>query len=147
MTDTSQKNIDGLNAVLGETFRLYVQTHGYHWNVEGANFRQLHATFEGQYQNLWAALDIIAERIRTQGAYAPGSVADLMALAEPEDTPAQSANDMIAKLIAGNEALAATLRNAIVTSADAGDEVSAGMLTDRLEWHEKELWMMKASTR
>ncbi|WP_391482785.1 Dps family protein [Nereida sp. NH-UV-3] len=147
MTDVSQKNIDALNAVLGETFRLYVQTHGYHWNVEGPNFRQLHVMFEEQYQNLWGALDEIAERIRTQGAYAPGSVADLMALATPEDMPAQSAEEMVTKLAAGHEALADTLRNAIETSGDAGDEVSAGILTDRLEYHEKELWMMKASTR
>ncbi|WP_417258141.1 Dps family protein [Celeribacter sp.] len=147
MTTASQKNIDALNTVLGETFRLYVQTHGYHWNVEGPNFRQLHALFEEQYQNLRGALDEIAERIRTQGAYAPSSVADLMALAAPEDTAAQSAEEMIAKLIAGHEALATTLRDAITASADAGDEVSAGMLTDRLDYHEKELWMMKSSTR
>lgn len=147
MTTTSQKNIAGLNGVLAETFRLYVQTHGYHWNVEGPNFRQLHVMFEEQYQNLWAALDEIAERIRTQGSYAPGSVADLMALAGPEDTAAQSAAEMMTKLIAGHEALAALLRDAIANSGDAGDEVSSGMLTDRLEWHEKELWMMKASAR
>lgn len=145
MTITTQANIDALNAVLGQTFRLYVQTHGYHWNVEGPNFRQLHELFEAQYQTLWGALDGIAERIRIQGAYAPGTVADLMVKAAPEDTPAQSAEDMVEKLIAGHEALAATLRDAIGTAGDVGDEVSAGLLTDRLEWHEKELWMMKAS--
>ncbi len=90
---------------------------------------------------------MIAERIRTQGGYAPGSVADLMALAAPEDKPAQSADEMVTLLIAGHEALAATLRDAIATSGDAGDEASADILTDRLEWHEKELWMMKASMR
>ncbi len=147
MTQKNQANIDSLNAVLGQTFRLYVQTHGYHWNVEGPAFRRLHQMFEDQYQNLWGALDEIAERIRTQGAYAPGTVADLMAKADREDAPAQSAEEMVARLIAGHEALAATLRGAIGTAADAGDEVSAGLLTDRLEWHEKELWMMKASTR
>lgn len=147
MTTLSQNNIAGLNAVLGETFRLYVQTHGNHWNVEGPNFRQLHAVFEEQYQNMWAALDEIAERIRTQGAYAPASVADLMALAAPEDAPAQSADEMVTKLITGHEALAQTLRSAMEASADADDEVSAGVLTDCLEWHEKELWMMKASAR
>ncbi len=147
MVDASQKNIDALNAVLGQTFRLYIQTHGYHWNVEGPSFRRLHVMFEEQYQNLWGALDEIAERIRTQGAYAPGTVADLMALAEPEAAAAQSAEKMVTKLIAGHEALSGTLRGAIAASSAAGDEVSAGMLTDRLEYHEKELWMMKASTR
>lgn len=147
MTATDHANIAALNAVLSQTFRLYVQTHGYHWNVEGPNFRQLHALFEEQYRNLWAALDEIAERIRIRGAHAPGSVAALMAGAGPEDAPAQSAAEMIARLIAGHEALAGTLRGAIATAGKAGDEVSAGMLTDRLEWHEKELWMMRASTR
>lgn len=143
----TQANIDALTATLGQTFRLYVQTHGYHWNVEGPAFRQLHVMFEEQYQNLWAALDEIAERIRVQGAYAPGSVAALMAPVADEDTPAQSAEDMVAKLIAGHGALADHLRTAIATAAEAGDEVSAGILTDRLEWHEKEIWMMTASTR
>jgi starvation-inducible DNA-binding protein len=147
MTTEQQKNVSQLNIVLAETFRLYMQTQGYHWNVEGPNFRLLHVMFEEQYQNLWGALDTIAERIRTQGAYAPGSVADLMALAGPEDAAAQSPGEMVSKLIAGHAALAATLRIAIAASGDAGDEVSAGILTDRLEWHEKELWMMKASLR
>lgn len=138
---------DRLKAVLGQTFRLYVQTHGYHWNVEGPEFRQLHDVFEAQYTNLWEALDEIAERIRVQGAYAPGTVAELMALAGEEDDPAQSASDMVARLISGHDDIARTLRAAIASAAEAGDEVTAGMLTDRLEWHEKAIWMMKASTR
>lgn len=142
---TTQANIATLKSVLGETFRLYVQSHGYHWNVTGPQFRQLHALFEEQYQNLWSALDEIAERIRIQDAAAPGSVAELMSLAAAEAEPAQSAEDMVTKLIAGHETLAGLLRTGIATAAEAGDEVSAGLLTDRQEWHEKELWMMKAS--
>lgn len=142
---TTEANITALNAVLGQTFSLYVQTHGYHWNVTGPNFRQLHAVFEAQYRDLWSALDEIAERIRVHDVLAPGTVADLMAQAAPEEAPAQSADDMIEKLIASHEILVNTLRDAIGTAAEAGDEVSAGLLTDRLEWHEKELWMMKAS--
>lgn len=144
---TSQPVTTSLTQVLGETFRLYVQTHGYHWNVEGPQFRQLHAMFEAQYQNLWGALDEIAERIRVHGEYAPASVAGLMAHAGPEAAPAQSADDMIDRAMSGHAAIAQTLRTAIATAADAGDEVSAGLLTDRLEWHEKEIWMMRASTR
>lgn len=147
MTDTSQANIASLYSVLGQTFRLYVQTHGYHWNVEGPAFRQLHVVFEQQYQNLWGALDVIAERIRTQDAYAPGTVASLMDLAGPEAEPAQSAEEMVRKLVTAHTDIGETLRQAIQTAGDAGDEVSAGLLTDRLEWHEKELWMMKAGQR
>ena len=142
---TNQANIDSLKSILGKTFRLYVQTHGYHWNVEGPEFRQLHALFEEHYTNLWGALDEIAERIRILGAHAPGSVAELMALAGDEAAPAQSADAMMVALITAHEALAADLRAAIAVAQEAEDEVSAGFLTDRLEWHEKELWMMKAS--
>ncbi|KAB6714350.1 MULTISPECIES: DNA starvation/stationary phase protection protein [Roseobacteraceae] len=147
MTTSTQTNIDALNTVLGQTFRLYVQTHGYRWNVEGPNFRLLHSLFEAQYQNLWAALDDIAERIRIQGAYAPGTVVDLMKLAPAEAAPTHSAEAMITTLIAEHDTIAGTLRDAIKAAGVAGDEVSVGLLTDRLEWHEKELWMMKASTR
>lgn len=147
MTAIQQANIDALKNVLGQTFRLYVQTHGYHWNVEGPGFRQLHAVFEEQYRNLWDALDEIAERIRALGAYAPGSVSDLMALAGEEAAAPQSADDMVAKLIAAHDRIAVVLRDAIATAGEAGDEVSTGLLTDRLAWHEKELWMMKAGSR
>ncbi len=142
---TSKTNIDNLTAILGKTFGLYVQTHAYHWNVVGPAFRQLHAAFEDQYTNLWTALDDIAERIRSLGAPAPGSLAELTALAGPAPAPAQSANAMVSALIAGHEALAAELRTGIASAQDAGDEVTAGLLTDRLSWHEKELWMMKAA--
>ncbi|PVB60952.1 DNA starvation/stationary phase protection protein [Labrenzia sp. 011] len=147
MTDTSQDHTGSLSKVLASTFRLYVQTHGYHWNVEGPSFRQLHLMFEEQYQNLWNALDSIAERIRSLGAYAPGSVAELMKLAGEEAAPAQSAEAMVDALIKSHDALAGQLRAAIVTAQEAGDEPSAGMLSDRLEWHEQQLWMMKASRK
>jgi starvation-inducible DNA-binding protein len=144
---TTTPIVTALNSVLGQTFRLYVMTHGYHWNVEGPAFRQLHQMFEEQYQNLWGALDEIAERIRVQGVYAPASVAELMSYAPVEAAPAQSAGDMIIRAIDEHEAIENTLRDAITIAGDAGDHVSAGMLTDRLEWHEKEIWMMRASTR
>ena len=143
----SKANIDSLAAILGQTFGLYVQTHAYHWNVEGPEFRQLHAVFEEQYNNLWAALDEIAERIRCLGAPAPASLAELVSLSGTAPAPAQSADTMVDALIAAHAALADALRTAITTAQEAGDEVSAGLLTDRLAWHEKELWMMKSSRK
>ena len=147
MSNETQANIESLKNILAKTFRLYVQTHGYHWNVEGPEFRQLHAVFEEQYTSLWGSLDEIAERIRSLGAHAPGSAAELMALAGNEAAPAQSAIDMVKALIAAHEDMAGNLREAIAVAQEAGDEPSAGYLTDRLEWHEKELWMMKASQK
>ena len=144
---SSKTNTDSLSAILGQTFGLYVQTHGYHWNVEGPEFRQLHAVFEGQYNNLWAALDEIAERIRSLGAPAPANLNELVALSGEAPAPVQSADAMIDALIAAHTSLCDALRSAIATAQDASDEVSAGLLTDRLAWHEKELWMMKSSRK
>ncbi len=144
MSTAPQANIDSLAGVLRQTFGLYVQTHSYHWNVEGPAFHQLHALFEEQYNDLWSALDEIAERIRGLGAYAPASLAEL-APAGAAPSPAQSADAMVENLIAAHEALAGTLRAAIATAQETGDEPSAGLLTDRLAWHEKQLWMMKAA--
>jgi starvation-inducible DNA-binding protein len=134
-----------LSKVLADTYMLYLKTHNFHWNVEGERFRALHEMFESQYRDMWEALDEIAERIRALGEYAPGTYAKFAKLAtikDNEDIPA--APDMLKELIADNEALAVTLADAIKTVQEAGDEPSAGMLTDRQSIHEKQTWMMKA---
>lgn len=134
-----------LSKVLADTYVLYLKTHNFHWNVEGERFRSLHEMFEDQYRDMWGALDEIAERIRALGEYAPGTYAkftELATIKENETIP--SGQDMLRELIADNEAIAATLAEAIKTVQDAGDEPSAGMLTDRQTAHEKQVWMMKA---
>ncbi len=147
MSTSNQKTIDNLRQVLGQTFSLYFQTQSYHWNVEGPQFRQLHEMFDEQYTELSEALDGIAERIRILGAMAPRSVSEMMSHAGDEAVPASSAEEMVASLIASHRAIAETLRQAIAQAADEDDEVSAGMLTDRLEVHEKTLWMLTVSQK
>ncbi|WP_299593100.1 DNA starvation/stationary phase protection protein [uncultured Tateyamaria sp.] len=147
MTTENGSHIESLKVVLGKTFRLYVQTHGYHWNVQGPQFLKLHELFEEQYANMWEALDEVAERLRALGVSAPGTVTELMSLAgEPEEEKAQSADDMVAKLIQAHSALAECLRGAFKDAEDAVDDVTAGMLTDRLTWHEKTLWMLRSGS-
>lgn len=134
-----------LSKVLADTFALYLKTHNFHWNVRGEKFRALHEMFEEQYRDMWEALDEIAERIRALGEDAPGTPAKLAKLASitaNEEIP--SADDMLKELIVDNEAIAATLADAIKTVQDAGDEPSAGLLTDRQTSHEKQVWMMKS---
>ena len=65
-----------LSALLGSSYLLYVKTHNYHWNVTGPMFTTLHTLFEAQYTELAMAIDEIAERIRSLGPYAPGSLAE-----------------------------------------------------------------------
>ncbi|WEX12122.1 Dps family protein [Chelativorans sp. AA-79] len=146
MTDEAKKACaEALSKVLADTYVLYLKTHNYHWNVEGPKFRSLHEMFEEQYRDLWSSIDDIAERIRALGHYAPGTYAKFQALStvkDNEDIPA--ADDMLKELIADNGMVARTIRSALPTIQEAGDEASAGLLADRLTTHEKQLWMMKS---
>lgn len=136
---------EALSTVLAQTFRLYLKTHNYHWNVEGPKFRALHEMFEEQYRDMWEALDEIAERIRALGAYAPGTFAKFSSLATIEDNETiPTAEAMLQELIDDSETLVAALKAAIKTAQEAEDEPTAGLLTDRQTTHEKQIWMMRS---
>ena len=136
---------DGLSHLLADTYTLYLKTHGFHWNVTGPMFQTLHTMFEQEYTELWAALDEIAERIRSLGQPAPGSYkafAKLTSIKEEEGVP--EAREMIRQLVAGHEAVAKTARS-IFPAAEAGhDEVTADLLTQRMTVHEKTAWMLRS---
>ena len=143
--DAQEGCAKALSIVMANTYVLYLKTHNFHWNVEGPNFRQLHLMFEEQYQDMWAALDVIAERIRALGSYAPGTYAKFAQLAtikERQDIP--DAKDMLRELTADNEAIAASLADAIGVVQEAGDEPSADILIGRQTVHEKAAWMMRS---
>lgn len=81
---------EGLKKLLADSYTLYLQTHNFHWNVEGPQFRELHLMFEEHYTELAEAVDEIAERIRTLGVSAPGtykSFAQLSSIEEVEGVP------------------------------------------------------------
>ncbi len=138
----------GLAKLLAETFTLYAKTHGYHWNVEGPMFRTYHLLFEEQYRELWAALDEIAERIRSLGIYAPSAPADLAALSDiaPDRTVPNPAA-MVRTLIADHEHIIRTMRCIRPAIDDIGDDATGSLLDDRLTAHEKVVWMLKSLTR
>ena len=71
--------VDGLSRLLSDTYVLYLKTHNFHWNVTGPQFRTLHLMFEEQYNELWLATDLIAERIRALGFPAAGAYSGLCA--------------------------------------------------------------------
>lgn len=68
-----EKIAGGLSALLADSYTLYLMTHNFHWNVTGPMFNTLHLMFMAQYTEQWAALDLIAERIRALGHAAPGT--------------------------------------------------------------------------
>ena len=104
----SQKKItDGLSHLLADSYMLYIKTHNFHWNVEGPMFNTLHLMFMGQYTETWNALDLIAERIRALGAYAPGTYAQFSAMTKIIESPKiPKATKMIEELLAGHEIVA-----------------------------------------
>lgn len=134
-----------LSKMLADSYTLYLMTHNFHWNVTGPLFNTLHNMFMAQYTESWEALDSIAERIRALGHFAPGTYAqyaELSSIAEPEGIP--TAETMIQMLVKGNEAVAKTARSAIKKAEAADDQPTADLLTQRLDVHEKNAWMLRS---
>ena len=136
----------GLSRLLADTYTLYLTTHNFHWNVTGPMFNTLHLMFMGQYTELWNAVDPIAERIRSLGFPAPGSYAQFGALSSVPDAPETppKALAMVARLVAGHEAVARTARAIFPLADKARDEPTADLLTQRLTVHEQTAWMLRS---
>jgi starvation-inducible DNA-binding protein len=136
---------NGLSRLLADTYVLYLKTHGFHWNVEGPMFQTLHQMFMDQYTETWNAIDPIAERIRALGHYAPGSSQQYGKLASiKESTGVPKAEKMVAELIAGQEAVARTARSILPLADKANDQPTLDLLTQRLDIHEKNAWMLRS---
>jgi starvation-inducible DNA-binding protein len=139
------KIAEGLTRVLADTYTLYLKTHNYHWNVTGPMFNTLHTMFEVQYNELWMAVDEIAERIRSLGEYAPGSYAAYADLTSIEDdTGVPKAEAMLVNLVKGHEAVARTARAVFPLAEEASDEPTADLLTQRMQASEKTAWMLRS---
>ena len=139
------KIADGLSALLADSYTLYLMTHNFHWNVTGPMFNTLHMMFMQQYTEQWAALDMIAERIRALGHFAPGTYKEFSqrsSIKEVEGAP--KADDMIRYLVAAQEATARTARSLFQVVDKANDQPTADLLTQRLEIHEKTAWMLRS---
>ncbi len=145
--DTKQrKNVaTALQDTLADTFTLYLKTHNYHWNVRGPSFQPLHQVFEEQYNELWAAVDELAERIRALGADTRGTMGDFQSgTIIPADDGVPPAMQMVHNLVDSHEAIARRIRGAIKIAQAADDEVSNDMLIARLTVHEKTAWMLRS---
>jgi starvation-inducible DNA-binding protein len=135
----------GLSRLLADSYTLYLKTHNYHWNVTGPQFNTLHQMFEEQYTELAAAVDEIAERIRALGVRAPGSYKEYAALTNIEESIGEeSAEEMIRQLAIGQETVVRTARDAFPAADAANDEPTADLLTQRMQIHEKNAWMLRS---
>ena len=143
--DARKSIVAGLERVLADTYTLYLKTHNFHWNVTGPQFNDLHAMFMAQYTEMWVAVDLVAERIRSLGSFAPGSYRDfarLSSIGEADAVPA--AMEMVRQLVDGHEAVIRTARAALRPADAANDQSTLDLLTQRLQVHEKTAWMLRS---
>ncbi len=135
----------GLDRLLADSYAIYLKTQNYHWNVTGPWFKSLHDLFEEQYTELAAAIDEIAERVRTIGAYAPGGFKAFAGLTSIEDaSPGTAAKDMVRNLLADNRTLIANAKALVDPFEKMGDDVTVDLLLDRISVHEKTGWMLES---
>ena len=140
-----EKIAQGLSALLADSYTLYLMSHNFHWNVTGPQFNTLHQMFMGLYTEQWNALDVIAERIRALGHPAPGTYKDFAKLGTVKEVQGvPKATDMIRHLVAAQEATARTARKLFPIVNEANDQPTADLLTQRLEIHEKNAWMLRS---
>ncbi|UXI67212.1 Dps family protein [Tahibacter amnicola] len=134
-----------LSRQLADTYTLYLKTHGFHWNVTGPMFNALHLMFETQYNEMWLALDQIAERIRALDVAAPGSGAQFAKLSSiPEETGVPDWKGMVQQLVSGHETATRTARELFKVAEKANDQPTADLATQRMEAHEKTAWMLRS---
>jgi starvation-inducible DNA-binding protein len=137
--------VEALSELLASSYTLYLKTHNYHWNVTGPMFTTLHTLFEEQYTELAIAVDEIAERIRTLGAYAPGSYTEFQKLSVvAEETGRPKAKEMIETLVADHKAVTDVAQRVIRAAEVISDDVSADVGTQRMDVHEKNAWMLRS---
>lgn len=146
ISDANRKKIaEGLSALLADSYTLYLMTHNFHWNVTGPQFNTLHTMFMAQYTEQWAALDVIAERIRALGYPAPGTYSEFVkraSIKEVDGVP--KATDMVRHLVKAQEATAKTARKLFPLVDAANDQPTADVLTQRIDVHEKTAWMLRS---
>ncbi|MDZ5699137.1 DNA starvation/stationary phase protection protein [Chelativorans sp. M5D2P16] len=144
LSATDRKELaGGLSEILVDTYRLLIKTHIYHWNVVGPLFHAVHVLTEEQYNALFNATDVIAERVRALGHHAPAGRGVDTAI--ELDAPGRSAMEMVEDLIVDHEEAVKKMRTVATAADEKGDLVTTDMLTERMTFHEKALWMLRAT--
>ncbi|MDG2431305.1 DNA starvation/stationary phase protection protein [Flavobacterium sp.] len=147
ITDKNLKSsIDLLSATLADAMTLYTKTRKFHWNVTGESFMELHKLFEGQYKQLEANIDEIAERISKLGGKTIGTMAEFTEKTRLKEAPAvyPESKAMIKELLNDHETVVVQLRKDISTAEDENDDVgTADFLTALLLEHESTAWILR----
>ena len=136
-----------LNTLLADEYALYTKTRNAHWNVFGPNFYELHKFFETQYETLDIIIDDIAERVRSLGHYALGSLKDFLAVThmDEENHDFNNPKQIIQTLVNDHETIIRIIRNDIAPiSGKHKDLGTADFVTGIMKQHEKMAWMLRS---
>ncbi len=137
---------DALKKALADTYALLIKTHNYHWNVEGPGFRGLHLLFEEQYNEIFLAADLIAERLRALGEKAPASLAEFSKLTKIKDGNNENDSDaMLQDLYLSNKQASDTMKKLKDVADKADDQATVDLANQRTAAHDKAAWMLKSS--
>jgi starvation-inducible DNA-binding protein len=139
--------VDNLNGLLADLFALYLKTKNFHWHVRGSNFRDLHLLFDEQATELFALTDLVAERVRKNGAATLTSIGAIAARSriKDQDRANLDAAAMLAELAADNEVLIGVLREAKAAATEAGDNATEGAIDDWTDQAERRVWFLRAT--
>jgi starvation-inducible DNA-binding protein len=144
----NEELIVALKKVLADTFVMYYKAHSYHWNVEGSNFPQYHSFLNDLYEEIFGAVDTIAEHIRQIDGYTPTSLTELKSYSMiSEDEDVLSAMSMMNRLIDANNLVLASLMMAYQEAEQATEIGLSNFLQDRVAAHQKHGWMLKSITK
>lgn len=144
-TKPSPSLSEHLNQVLADSYALMALTHLAHWNVEGPGFFALHTAFQAQYEELFVAIDEIAERVRSLDDYAIGGLGKLAQTAQMKEFAAPLVQtDYVGALIAANEKLVADAAQARDVAGETNDPESQDLMIGRITLHQKTIWMLKS---
>ena len=138
---------DALNALLADSFALYLKTKNYHWHVEGPRFRELHLLFDEQAAQILATTDLIAERVRKNGAPTLRPIGEIgrRQSIKDDDKTGLGADAMIGQLAADNETLLAQIRETKAAAEADGDIATSGLVDGWADEAEQRIWFLKAT--
>jgi starvation-inducible DNA-binding protein len=140
--------INALKVLVANQYVLYLKAHGYHWNVEGKDFKEYHAFFEEIYSDVYESIDPTAENIRKLGAFAPFTLSRLMELKTIEDvTVAPTTEAMTRDLLNANEAILMDIDKTFALATAANQQGIANFLAERDDQHRKWIWQLRVSLK
>jgi starvation-inducible DNA-binding protein len=129
-------------------FSFYLKAHEFHWNVEGIHFQEYHALFETIYTEVYGIIDEFAEKIRSLGAYAPGSLSKLSMLSRVDDeNSVPDTGTMVAMLLEDSDKCCALFKIVYDVAEREGEHGFSNFLAERMDAHRKHSWMLRSSLK